>query len=302
MQFVPVLSDEQLHTAQAMSHELWSGGMSLEARVQLIKSLRERFPKAFQYRGLIDDSGSLIASLKEYSAEIEIQGLRQHCLGIGAVFTDPAWRGRGFAAALIRQCIEIGKERRLDGAILWSDIGVEYYERLGFTAFRQMRQTYGIDDIHHAVHYRKASSTDRKYMIDLFHASIRGLELSTVRSLELWNFYRELNHANDHIVLDEQQTRPVGFFSAAKYQDYLWVDEACSEKGRGLAVWQAISLLAQEQKAERICSWLQPFGVLPTPQDAHPVTKAIPMLQLFHQPMPPMTDLYRRYWGSLDHF
>ena len=56
------------------------------------------------------------------------------------VYTEPEWRRRGVAEALMRQVIRWAQEERLDRLVLHaSDEGRPLYERLGFTATNEMR-------------------------------------------------------------------------------------------------------------------------------------------------------------------
>lgn len=56
------------------------------------------------------------------------------------VYTEPAWRGRGVADALMRQVIGWAKAERLDRLVLHaSEQGRPLYQRLGFAATNEMR-------------------------------------------------------------------------------------------------------------------------------------------------------------------
>jgi GNAT superfamily N-acetyltransferase len=56
------------------------------------------------------------------------------------VYTEPAWRRRGVAEALMRHVIRWAEEERLDRLVLHaSDAGRALYQRLGFVATNEMR-------------------------------------------------------------------------------------------------------------------------------------------------------------------
>ena len=56
------------------------------------------------------------------------------------VYTEPAWRRRGVADALMRQVIRWAEAERLDRLVLHaSDEGRALYQRLGFAASNEMR-------------------------------------------------------------------------------------------------------------------------------------------------------------------
>jgi predicted N-acetyltransferase YhbS len=78
------------------------------------------------------EDGQLLASAKRYRFTAWLDGRAVPAIGIGAVFTPPACRGRGHAPRLIQTLCD---EARADGcglAMLFSEIGSAYYERLGF--------------------------------------------------------------------------------------------------------------------------------------------------------------------------
>jgi GNAT superfamily N-acetyltransferase len=83
---------------------------------------------------LLGESGEIRASAKRYRFDVRVDGRDMVMTGIGAVFTPPALRGRGYASTLIREVLD---RERADGvrlAGLFSEIGLAFYERLGFRA------------------------------------------------------------------------------------------------------------------------------------------------------------------------
>ena len=91
------------------------------------------------------DGDDLLASAKLYRFEAMIDGAPVQAAGIGAVFTTPAARGRGAARELLDRLLERAAGDGADLALLFSEIGPEYYARLGFepiaTVDRQLRVT-----------------------------------------------------------------------------------------------------------------------------------------------------------------
>jgi GNAT superfamily N-acetyltransferase len=82
---------------------------------------------------LVDDAGHLLASAKRYRFDARLDGREVQMAGLGAVFTPPERRGRGYAGQVVERILE--QERR-DGVVmagLFSEIGEEYYRHLGFT-------------------------------------------------------------------------------------------------------------------------------------------------------------------------
>jgi GNAT superfamily N-acetyltransferase len=81
----------------------------------------------------IVEQGALVASAKRYLLDARLDGRAVTVLGIGAVFTPPALRGRGYAQRLIAALLEDGRARGCAVALLFSEIGAAFYERLGFS-------------------------------------------------------------------------------------------------------------------------------------------------------------------------
>jgi GNAT superfamily N-acetyltransferase len=50
---------------------------------------------------------------------------------LGSVYSDPAFRGRGFALACVSACLDAARAARLPLVLLWSDLA-DFYARLGF--------------------------------------------------------------------------------------------------------------------------------------------------------------------------
>ncbi len=114
----------------------WSEGLSPEAyRRWHAAQARTPWAQAHASRvALVDDDGGLLASARLYRLGIRLDGREGWLCGVGAVVTPPSLRGRGHATALVERIVE---RARADGALLaalFSEIGTDFYRRLGFTA------------------------------------------------------------------------------------------------------------------------------------------------------------------------
>src|SRR5262245_52327244 len=81
---------------------------------------------------LLDDRGRWVASAKRYLWPIRLDDGDGLMCGVGAVFTRPEERGRGYAAVIIDRLIEHSRGEGAMVAGLFSEIGEQFYERLGF--------------------------------------------------------------------------------------------------------------------------------------------------------------------------
>jgi predicted N-acetyltransferase YhbS len=80
---------------------------------------------------LVDD-GRLLATAKRYDLTGRIDGGPVRILGLGAVFTPVAQRGRGHAGTLLRRLLDDAAADGFGLALLFSEIDPHYYEKLGF--------------------------------------------------------------------------------------------------------------------------------------------------------------------------
>ena len=119
----------------------WGDGLTRRAYGQYnAAQLRTPWGRTHLARVALVEDGRLLASAKRYRFTMRLDGREVPAVGIGAVFTPPAARGRGHAARLIEQLCD---EARADGcalAMLFSEIGSAYYERLGFRVVAHTHQ------------------------------------------------------------------------------------------------------------------------------------------------------------------
>jgi predicted N-acetyltransferase YhbS len=115
------------------THQIWADGL---ARMPFGQFWRAQ--KATPWGGehlsrwaLVDD-GDVLASTKLYELDATLEGRAIRVAGLGAVFTQPAHRQKGAAREVIERVLEHAASRGADLALLFSEIGPDYYARLGF--------------------------------------------------------------------------------------------------------------------------------------------------------------------------
>lgn len=116
------------------SYELWHEGLS---RFAYGRYYAAQVATVWGRRGLrrlaLVDGGEVLASAKLYTFDAVLDGRAVRTVGLGAVFTQPAHRGRGVARDLLGRLLDRSAEDGADLALLFSDIGPDYYAQLGFT-------------------------------------------------------------------------------------------------------------------------------------------------------------------------
>lgn len=129
-----VARPEQIRFILGQSHAIWGAGLDVHDYGAMWEELRHTAwgERWFRYLVLAGDDGAVLSSLKLYRPEIRIGGRTSRACAIGAVFTPPALRGRGYAATMIRLVLDEARAAGAASALLFSDIAPSYYEALGF--------------------------------------------------------------------------------------------------------------------------------------------------------------------------
>jgi GNAT superfamily N-acetyltransferase len=127
-------TSEQVRTVLAESHALWGAGLSVLDYVGMWEEMADsRWARSwYSWRALVDDGGQVLSSLKLYRPALRLGEVTGRATAIGAVFTPRSLRRRGFASTLIRGALDEAAKRGDTPALLFTDIGTEYYRAFGF--------------------------------------------------------------------------------------------------------------------------------------------------------------------------
>src|ERR1700730_17916489 len=163
-------ADERASYFRAMQ-PLWGGGLAEEAFVAFQRRLAASPEARGRYRmfGLFPrGGGDLLSGVKAYELAGAFEGAPLRILGIGAVFTPPGLRGRGYAARMLADAMARFGDEGADAALLFSDIGAEYYRRLGFHALASAECFAEAHQLPRSNGYRTAVAGDEEPMCRLF--------------------------------------------------------------------------------------------------------------------------------------
>ena len=117
------------------THNIWHDGLSRSAYGRFwAAQVATPWGRGHLRRYALADGETLLASAKLYTFDAVLDGNPIVVAGIGAVFTSPVSRGRGAARDLIEQLLARASSDGADLALLFSEIGPDYYARLGFEA------------------------------------------------------------------------------------------------------------------------------------------------------------------------
>ena len=115
------------------THELWHDGLARQPYGRFWQAQRATpWGQRRLTRWALVDGARLLCSAKLYTFDAVLDGRALQIAGIGAVFTPIPERGRGAAADLLARLMDHASGNGYDAALLFSEIGPDYYARLGF--------------------------------------------------------------------------------------------------------------------------------------------------------------------------
>ncbi|MBK9259666.1 MAG: GNAT family N-acetyltransferase [Polyangiaceae bacterium] len=311
--FVPELDERLVAEAASHTHEIWSGGFSLDGHIERTKDqLRRAGRDILRYVGLVDETG-LVASIKRYGLVVHAPGVGPvPAIGIGAVYTRKDARRKGAAATLLRWLLEDARSTGHALALLYSEIGTAYYERLGFVALPSYEHAASAIDFPDAtsLEIRPAGAADEELIIRLHEASWDPSVVRIVRTPEHLRYFRYRNTADCAWMLHRNGS-VVGYLIAGIHDGTrddgvnassrtLWVDEWAAPGISTADVFGAIRVIAQRESAPRVAAWLSPWHAFP-PFTATPRHDTIAMACPLNAPISTI-DPHQTFFGSLDHF
>ena len=131
-ELVPAIGDYLAQILQD-TYPLWNDGLARERYDRFWEAqLRTPWGSAHLDRVALVEGGAVISSAKRYDLSARIEGRIRRVLGIGAVFTPPARRGRGAAQQLLETLLDTAEAEGFEYAMLFSEIDPAFYERLDF--------------------------------------------------------------------------------------------------------------------------------------------------------------------------
>ena len=130
--------DNPLERVLDWTYPIWNEGLTREAYSRWNRGLMETaWGRGHLHRLVLIESDRPVAAAKRYDFRGRICGQDVEIVGIGAVFTPVELRRRGHATALVEAMIDDAERRGCRAALLLSEVGAPFYERLGFRVIPQ---------------------------------------------------------------------------------------------------------------------------------------------------------------------
>jgi GNAT superfamily N-acetyltransferase len=189
-----VATEDQIAVVHRESHSLWGAGLDRSAYDGMWAELRltswgSRF---LSHRVLVGEDGDVLSSAKVYRPLLRVGGTTGRSSAIGALFTPRRNRGRGHGRALLEALLAEARSRGDGVALLFSDIGTEYYATLGF---RDLPAEEATGSLRRAARTRTASLSlrpmsagDLEEVAACHERSSAGRAIAILRDRDHWEF------------------------------------------------------------------------------------------------------------------
>jgi hypothetical protein len=126
------------------------------------------------------DGARVLSSAKRYDLSLWLKGRRVSGLGVGAVFTPESQRGHGHAAAIVKALEDQARGDGAEVSLLFSEIGPQYYTRLGYTQIplQTVEVEVGQKDGAPAMMVRAGENSDAAGVAAMHDQRARGFDLA----------------------------------------------------------------------------------------------------------------------------
>jgi hypothetical protein len=187
------LADEALRERiQDATFPIWNEGLSRAAYGQWNEAqMRTAWGRERLHRlALVDDEGRWVASAKRYRFGARLDGEAIEMVGVGAVFTPSELRGQSYAPRIIEAMLAGETARGTALATLFSEIGGEYYRRVGFVPvpLEEVTLTVRLKDGAPAMLVRSGTDADLASMATMHEVRAANARFTLLRTRDLIQF------------------------------------------------------------------------------------------------------------------
>jgi GNAT superfamily N-acetyltransferase len=295
----PTLS--QIRSVLRESHALWGAGLSVGDYVEMWEEMAaSRWGRAwYSWRALVDDDDRILTTLKLYRPLLRLGETMGRAAAIGAVYTPRVLRRRGHAAALIRATCDEARERGDRPALLFTDIGTEYYRGLGFTALPcedALGTLTAASGASRGVTFRAMTVDDLDAVARAHDASTRERAVAVLRDRDHWeflllraaSFFRRLDRSGltRRFMIAMESDRAIGYLIAVVGPGEWNLREAESFDGEPATLARILAAGAADAMAagaDTVWGWI-PRELWPHVEGwrlrSQPRVRAIPMIRM----------------------
>jgi len=301
---------------------LWNDGLSRENYAKnWAAQLKTPWGQSHLDRVALVDGPHVMCSAKRYDLSLRLDGRNRRVLGIGAVFTPTAHRGRGSARELITRMLDTAVTEGQEFAMLFSEIAPAFYEQLDFVPMPLVEATLEVDQKRGgapAMLVRAGDDRDLPAIIEMSAARSAGARLALDRSEDFVRYgitrkrllsgLLPMGTRHTEFLVVEEGHQAVAYLVSTE-QDGRWmIEEAGDRDPSGARLGAMLQVMLARYPSERLpeikCWW--PQGLVP-PQvkvAASTPTQEVLMIRPLRDrilPLPPLAAAEVVYWHG-DYF
>jgi GNAT superfamily N-acetyltransferase len=304
------------------TYSLWNDGLSRANYARAwTAQLKTPWGRAHLDRVALIDGPHVMCSAKRYDLSMRLDGRIRRVLGIGAVFTPPAHRGRGSARELITRLLDTAVTEGQEFAMLFSEIAPAFYERLDFVPVPLLESTFEVDRKRGgapAMLVRSGDDTDVPSIVEMSAARAASSRLALDRSEDFVRYaitkkrllsgLAPIGARNTEFLVVEEGYQAVAYL-VCTVQNGHWMIEECGDRDpAGARLGAMLQVMLARHPGERIPEikgWW-PHGYVPPQMKvvASAPTQEVLMIRPLRDrilPLPPLAAAEVVYWHS-DYF
>jgi predicted N-acetyltransferase YhbS len=304
------------------THPLWHDGLSREHYAKAwAAQIRTPWGRQHLDRVALVDGPHVLASAKRYDLSLRLDGRIRRVLGIGAVFTATAHRGRGCARELLTRMLDTAVTEGQEFAMLFSEIAPAFYEQLDFVPVPLLESVLEVDQKRGgapAMLVRSGDDRDLPNIVEMSAARSQDARLALDRSEELIRFMitrkriqsglAPSGHRNTEFLVVEEGHQAVAYLVSTE-QDGRWtIEEAGDRDPSGARLGAMLQVMLARYPSERLpeirCWWPQSLVPPQVRVAATMPTREVLMIRPLRDrilPLPPLTAAQVVYWHA-DYF
>lgn len=301
---------------------IWNDGLTHENYAKYwAAQLKTAWGRSHLDRVALVDGPHVLCSAKRYDLSLRLDGRIRRALGIGAVFTAPAHRGRGFARELIARMLDTAVTEGQEFAILFSEIAPAFYERLDFVPVPLVESVIEVDQKRGgapAMLVRSGDDKDLPSIVDMNAARSARARLALDRSEDFIRYgitkkrllsgLLPIGARDTEFLVVEEGHRAVAYLLSSVHEGRWTIEDAGDRDPSGARLGAMLQVMLARYPSERLpeikCWW--PQDLVPpqvTVVATTPVQEVLMIRPLRDRilPLPPLAATEVVYWHS-DYF
>jgi predicted N-acetyltransferase YhbS len=301
---------------------LWNDGLSREHYARFwAAQLKTPWGESHLDRVALIDGPHVMCSAKRYDLSLRLDGRNRRALGIGAVFTPPAHRGRGCARELLARMLDTAVTEGQEFAMLFSEIAPAFYEQFDFVPVPLLESTIEVDQKRGgapAMLVRSGDERDLPAIVELSAARSAAARLALDRSEDFVRFgiakkrllsgLGPMGRRNTEFLVVEEGHQAVAYLVSTVENGRWMIEEAGDRDPSGARLGAMLQVMLARNPVERLpeikCWWPQALVPPQLKVAAATPTQEVLMIRPLRDrilPLPPLAAAEVVYWHA-DYF